>query len=160
MTLQIRRDDLSGAATQTLVAAHHAGMRETSPEDSCHVLDLDDLRDPSITFWSAWHGDDLAGIGALKDLGEGRGELKSMRVDDRFRGTGVGRAMLRHLVEVAAADGMTSLWLETGASDEFLPARRLYAAEGFSECGPFDAYVPDRHSVFMTRRLAATPAIT
>jgi putative acetyltransferase len=155
VTLQIRRDDLSGAATQALVAAHRAGMRATSPEDSCHVLDLEALRDPSITFWSAWEGDDLAGIGALKDLGEGRGELKSMRVDDRFRGTGVGRAMLRHLVAAASALGMRSLWLETGASEEFVPARRLYAAEGFTECGPFDAYVPDRHSVFMTRTLVA-----
>ena len=52
-----------------------------------------------------------------------RGELKSMRVDDRFlRHCGVGRAILRHIVAEARARGMTSLWLETGV-DRRLPAR-------------------------------------
>ena len=36
--------------------------------------------------WSAWRDDDLVGIGALAQLDAARGELKSMRVDDRFRG--------------------------------------------------------------------------
>lgn len=150
MTLQIRTDDLSGAATQALVALHLSGVHADSPEDSCHALDLDALRDPSITFLSAWSGDELAGIGALKDLGDGRGELKSMRVDDRFRGTGVGRALLRRLIEVARERGMTSLWLETGTMASFTPAQRLYASEGFRECPPFGDYRLDRHSMFMT----------
>lgn len=156
MTLQIREDDLSGVATQALVAVHLAGVHADSPEDSCHALDLDALRDPSITFLSAWEGDDLAGIGALKDLGGGRGELKSMRADDRFLGTGVGRAVLRQLIAVARERGMTSLWLETGTMPSFLPARRLYESEGFVPCPPFGDYRLDRHSMFMT--LALTPA--
>lgn len=151
--LEFREDDLSGDATRALIDAHVRGMREGSPEESCHVLDLDGLRDDSITFWSAWHGDELAGIGALRDLGDGRGELKSMRVDDRFRGTGVGRALLRHLIAQAQAWGLTSVWLETGAQDAFLPARRLYASEGFTDCPAFPPYRPDPASVFMTRGL-------
>ncbi|BDV31322.1 GNAT family N-acetyltransferase [Microbacterium terricola] len=152
-TLEIRVDDLSGDATRRLIAFHLDGMHATSPADSVHALDVDALRDPSITFWSAWIDGQVAGIGALKMLDTRRGELKSMRVDDRFRGSGVGRSILRHIVADARARGLASLWLETGATEEFVPARTLYAREGFVECGPFDGYVPDRHSVFMTLTL-------
>ncbi len=151
--IEIRADDLSGEATRRLIAAHLAGMHDTSPPESVHALDMEGLRHPSITFWSAWIGGELAGIGALKQLDAERGELKSMRVDDRFRGTGVGRAILRHIIDDARARGMTSLWLETGSTEEFLPAQRLYESEGFVLCGPFEGYVLDPFSVFLTRIL-------
>ena len=151
--IEIRVDDLSGDATRALITAHLAGMHDTSPPESVHALDLDGLRDPAITFWSAWSGAELAGIGALKRLDAQRGELKSMRVDDRFRGTGVGRALLRHIVEEARGRGMTSLWLETGSTEDFLPAQRLYESEGFVECGPFEGYALDPFSIFLTRTL-------
>ena len=151
--IEIRVDDLSGDATRALIAAHLSGMHDTSPPESVHALDIDGLRDPTITFWSGWINGQLAGIGALKRLDAQRGELKSMRVDDRFRGTGVGRALLRHIVQDARERGMTSLWLETGSTAEFLPAQRLYESEGFVACGPFEGYALDPFSLFMTRTL-------
>ncbi|MBN9178829.1 MAG: GNAT family N-acetyltransferase [Microbacterium sp.] len=162
MSLRIVVDDLTGAPTRALIAAHLAGMHENSPPESVHALDLGALTAPGITVWSAWRDDDLVGIGALAELdgdgdgdGDGarRGELKSMRVDDRFRGTGAGRALLRHIIAHARARGIQSLWLETGSEDAFIPARALYASEGFVECGPFAAYAPDPLSTFMTRTL-------
>jgi putative acetyltransferase len=128
-------------------------MHDTSPPESVHALDIDGLRHPSVTFWSAWIDGELAGIGALKTLDAERGEIKSMRVDDRFRGSGVGRALLRRIVSEARSRGMASLWLETGSPDEFLPAQRLYESEGFTRCGPFGGYTDDPFSVFMTRTL-------
>ena len=108
-------------------------MHDTSPPESVHALDIDGLRHPSITFWSAWIDGELAGIGALKTIDAERGELKSMRVDDRFRGSGVGRALLRHIVAEARERGMTSLWLETGQPRRTsCPAQRLYESEGFA----------------------------
>jgi putative acetyltransferase len=151
--IEIRVDDLSGDATRALITAHLTDMHDTSPPESVHALDLDGLRHPGITFWSAWVDGELAGIGALKRLDAQRGELKSMRVDDRFRGTGVGRALLRHIVQDARERGMTSLWLETGSTAEFLPAQRLYESEGFVECGPFEDYTLDPFSIFLTRTL-------
>lgn len=153
MTLRIVVDDLSREATRGLVAAHLTGMHALTPADSVHALDAGGLADPAITVWSAWQGDELVGIGALKQLDDARGELKSMRVDDRFRGTGAGRAILRHIMTEARARGIRSLWLETGAGDDFLPAQRLYASEGFVACGPFADYGPDPLSVFLTREL-------
>ncbi|MBN9213565.1 MAG: GNAT family N-acetyltransferase [Microbacterium sp. SCN 70-200] len=153
MTLRIAVDDLSGAPTRALLAAHLAGMQQGSPPESVHALDLAALRQPEITVWSAWRGDDLVGVGALKQLDASRGELKSMRVDERFLGTGAGRALLRHIMTAAAERGIRSLWLETGSEPAFAPARGLYASEGFVECGPFDGYLPDPLSTFMTREL-------
>ena len=152
-TIDIRVDDLSGEATRSLITRHLAGMHDSSPAESVHALDVDDLRHPSVTFWSAWIDDDLAGIGALKTLDAERGELKSMRVDDRFRGTGVGRALLVHILSAARECRLTSLWLETGVTEDFAPARRLYESAGFTGCGPFDQYTDDPFSVFMTRAL-------
>lgn len=152
-TIEIRVDDLSGDAVRALIAAHLQGMHATSPPESVHALDIDGLRHPSITFWSAWVDGALAGIGAMKAIDDERGELKSMRVDDRFRGSGVGRVILRHIMAAARERGMTSLWLETGSPDEFIPAVRLYQSEGFTICGPFEGYTDDPMSVFMTRSL-------
>lgn len=151
--IDIRADDLTDEASRRLVARHLAGMHDSSPPESVHALGIDELRQPSISVWSAWVDGDVAGIAALKQLDARRGELKSMRVDDRFLGTGVGRALLRHVVAEAARRGMTSLWLETGATPDFVPAQRLYASEGFTDCGPFEDYALDPHSVFMTRAL-------
>ena len=80
-----------------------------------------------------------------------RGELKSMRVADAFRGTGVGRGILRHILGEAAAMGLTSVWLETGSTPEFVPAARLYESEGFVRCGPFADYRDDPLSLYFTR---------
>ena len=153
MSLRIIVDDLTGAATRALIAAHLAGMHENSPPESVHALDLRALTAPGITVWSAWRDDDLVGIGALAQLDAARGELKSTRVDDRFRGTGAGRALLRHIVAEARARGIQSLWLETGSEDAFIPARALYASEGFTVCGPVEGYALDPLSTFMTREL-------
>jgi putative acetyltransferase len=152
-TIEIRPDDLTGADTRRLIAFHLDGMHDTSPPESVHALDIEGLLHPSISFWSAWIGPELAGIGALKTLDAQRGEVKSMRVDDRFRGFGVGRALLRHIVGIARVRGMTSLWLETGSTAEFLAAQRLYESEGFVDCEPFEDYGPDPFSIFMTRAL-------
>jgi putative acetyltransferase len=146
-------DDLSGEATRGLIARHLAGMHANSPPESVHAFDIDKLKYPDVTFWSAWQGDQLAGCGALKRLDDERGEIKSMRVVDAFLGRGVGRAMLDHLVAQARARGMRSLWLETGSTAAFTPALRLYESAGFVRCGPFEGYVEDPFSVFMTRTL-------
>src|SRR5437868_2807812 len=95
--LRFQVDDLKGARTRALIARHLAGMRASSPPESVHALDVDQLRQPGVTFWSAWLGDDIAGCGALKQLDAHRGELKSMRIADAFLGRGFGRAMLEHL---------------------------------------------------------------
>lgn len=149
----LRVDDLTGEPTRRLIERHLQGMHANSPAESVHAFDIDKLKDASVTFWSAWRGDEIAGCGALKQLTATSGEIKSMRVADAYLGQGVGRIMLEHIMVQARARGMTSLWLETGSAPAFLPALKLYESAGFVRCGPFGTYKPDPFSIFMTRTL-------
>ena len=118
-----------------------------------HALDLEGLRRPEVTFWSAWQGPELVGCGALKELDSGHAEIKSMRTVTAHLRKGVAAAMMRHMLEAARQRSYKRLSLETGAPDAFGPARKLYASFGFRECRPFADYVEDPYSVFMTLEL-------
>lgn len=153
LPVTFRLDDLAGEPTRALIARHLAGMRANSPPGSVHAFDIDQLRRPDLTFWSAWVEESIAACGALRRIDAVRGEIKSMRVADEFLGRGIGRALLEHLIAEARAGGLKSLWLETGSSPAFTPAIRLYESAGFARCGPFDGYVDDPFSVFLTREI-------
>ena len=120
---------------------------------SAHALDLGALKSPDIQFWSAWEGDQVIGIGALKRLSENHAEIKSMHTQSAHRRKGVGSVMLRHVVSAARQSGYIRVSLETGSWPYFTAARELYKRYGFVECPPFADYCPDRNSVFMTLEL-------
>ncbi len=152
-TVTLRVDDLTSPAVCGLVARHLDGMQAETPAGQVHALGMERLRGAEVTFWSAWVGDALVGCGALRRLDDTRGELKSMRVTDPWRGKGVGRAILTHIVDHARALGLRSLWLETG--EPFVDARRLYERAGFRYCGAFGDYTEGGFGVFMTLDLEA-----
>ena len=147
-------DDLSGPAIRALLEAHLRHMHTLSPPESVHAMDVDRLRAPDVTFWSAWEAGVLLGCGALRELDPRHGEVKSMRTIDAHRGRGVAAGILAHLLERARDRGYTRLSLETGSMPAFAPARRLYARAGFEPCGPFGDYTLDPNSVYMTKVLA------
>ncbi len=152
--MEIRIDDLTGPEIQSLLAEHLRFMYEISPPESVHALDLDELRQPEITFWSAWDDDgDLMGCGALKALGAAEGEIKSMNTVSRHRRKGVARQLLEHIITVARIRGYKLLYLETGSEPEFAPARQLYTSLGFTICPPFADYTDDPLSTYMTLTL-------
>lgn len=155
MTFRIEVDDLSLPAIQALLNEHLQSMYSLSPPESVHALDLEKLRKPGITFWSAWDGSLLIGCGALKELDPKHGEIKSMRTPVALRRKGAGRAILAHIVEVARSRSYERLSLETGSHEAFRPAQKLYESFGFTYCGPFGDYAEDPNSVFMTMRLPA-----
>jgi len=133
-----------------LLQTHVTRARAETAPGSAHALDLSGLRAPEVSFWSAWEGQTLVGVGALKRLAADHGEVKSMHTEEAARGRGVGSAMLRHIMAAARARGMSRLSLETGSWPYFEAARSLYARHGFVECGPFGDYREDPNSVFMT----------
>lgn len=152
-TLHIREDDLSGPEVIALLQLHLDEMHQWSPPESVHAMPAERLRAPDVAFYAAWHGERLAAVGAIKQLDIAHGELKSMRAHPDYRGKGAGRAMLDHLLAVARARGYQWVSLETGRPEPFLPARRLYEANGFAECPPFGDYVSDDFSICLTRTL-------
>lgn len=151
--LEIRRDDLSGPEIRALLEEHLRNMHSISPPESVHALDLAGLRKPEITFWTVWSKSQLLGCGALRQIDHRHGEVKSMCTAALRRREGVGKVMLRHIVEEATARGYLRLSLETGSQAAFEPARKLYESFGFAYCAPFDTYHEDPNSVFMTRLL-------
>lgn len=149
----IRPDDLRGPEIAALLRAHLDYAIAHTPPESIHALDLGRLRVPEITFWTAWHGAELLGCGALRELNASEGEVKSMHTAARHRGKGIGTAMVRHIVAEARRRRYARLYLETGAYAGFAAARALYAKEGFVSCGHFGDYADDPNSAFMKREL-------
>ena len=147
--IEIRPDDLTSPEMAALISAHARTMLAASPPESCHFLPIDGLRHPSITVWGLWDDGELLGCGALRDLGDGTGEIKSMHTREVARGRGLGRQMLEHILAEAKRRAYTALYLETGSMDAFLPARALYLRYGFAACGPFGDYAEDPNSLFM-----------
>jgi putative acetyltransferase len=136
----IREDDLSSSKTRELVRLHLEGMHAHSPPDCVFALDSSGLTAPQVTVWTVWYSDMIAGIGALKDLGDRAGELKSMRTHPDFLRQGVACALLDHIIEAARARGMIRLSLETGTGSYFEPALSLYRRRGFVDGEAFADY--------------------
>jgi putative acetyltransferase len=151
--VRMQVDDLSDERVQALIMNHLESMALHSPPESRHALHFDGLRQPDVTFWSAWEGEELVGCGALKELGAAHGEIKSMKTDPRHVRKGVARQVLAHIIDVAKERGYTRLSLETGSMAAFAPARRLYESFGFTYCEPFAHYKHDPNSMFMTKEL-------
>jgi putative acetyltransferase len=151
--IEICEDDLTGEQTLALLALHLAGMHANSPPGTCFALDLSGLQAPGITIWSAWSGDRIAGIGALKRLGAGEAEIKSMRTHPDHLRRGVAGILLHHIVAIARHEGIERLHLETGTGPAFEPALALYRAHGFVNGPPFGDYTPSAFNQFLYRAL-------
>ena len=133
-----------------LIAAHLAHSWETTPETSIHTLETDALRGPGMAFWLLRDRDGAAlGCGALKELGGGLGEVKSIHTAEAARGRGVGGRIVGHIIAEARLRGYAALFLETGSMDAFAASRALYARHGFIPCPPFGDYAEDPNSAFM-----------
>ncbi len=152
--IDIREGGLELPAVQAMLRAHLDQMHANSPRGSVHALDLTGLSGPDVRFWTAWRGDELMGCGALRTLDPQHGEIKSMRtLPDHLR-SGVGAAIVGHILTAARAAGMTRLSLETGSGDAFEPAHALYRRFGFTPCDAFGDYREgDPFSRFMSRAL-------
>jgi putative acetyltransferase len=145
----LREDDLTGEEVRWLLAYHLAKAHENSPPGHVFALDLSGLRAPGVTVWSAWRGAALVGIGALKLLGDGSGELKSMRTHPEHLRTGVAAALLDHIITEARQRGLWRLSLETGSGPAFEPALALYRKRGFIDGEAFADYARSEFSQFL-----------
>lgn len=140
-----------------MLATHLGFSRAVTPAGYAFALDVDQLVDPAVTFFSARRQGQLLGIAALRRLDAAHGELKSMHTREAERGRGVGRALVEHIVAFAGRAGYRRLSLETGTTEEFAAARALYARIGFEPCGAFGEYRPSPHNTFMSLSLDAAP---
>ena len=155
MSIRIQSANLDTPEFAAMIDTHAELMLSLSPPGSCHFLPMDGLRTPDVTVWEMRDGDELVGCGALQELSQTHGEVKSMHMLSRRRGAGLGRKMLDHILAESRARGYTRLSLETGSMEGFKPSRTLYHSCGFDICPPFSSYVEDPNSVFMSLELSA-----
>lgn len=153
MSWRFFEGELDREDVRNLLDQHFSEMRAGSPPDACHVLPIDGLRAPEIRFFSLREDGRLLGCGALKRLEPGHGEIKSMRTADAARGRGIGKALLDHIVASARAEGISRLSLETGSTEQFAAALRLYEREGFEPCEPFGGYADTPFTRFFTKAI-------
>jgi putative acetyltransferase len=147
--MRIAPGDLDDPRVLALLRRHLEGMHASSPPGTVFALDLAGLKAPGISFFAAWDGDTLLGMGALKALDPVSGEIKSMRTDAAHLRKGVGAAMLEHLIGIARERGYRRISLETGSGPAFEPALALYRKRGFVNGeafadyreGPFNQYL-------------------
>jgi putative acetyltransferase len=153
MSWTFHEGELAHEDVRALLGQHFAEMRAGSPPSACHVLPADELKSPTIRFFTLRETGILLGCGALKRLEPGHGELKSMRTADAALGRGVGKALLDRLIATARSEAMTRISLETGSTPQFAAALRLYEREGFESCGPFGGYRDTPFTRFYTKTL-------
>lgn len=145
--MDIRPGDFDDPRELALLRLHLQDMRATP--GTSYALDLSGLKAPSISFFTAWDGDALLGMGAIKQLDARSGEIKSMRTDPAHLRKGVAAAILEHLIALARARGYARVSLETGSGEAFEPALALYRGRGFAngpvfgdyEAGPFNQFL-------------------
>jgi len=148
--MDIRRDDPTAPHVVDLLAFHLAEMRGAADPAFAFALDAGGLSSSAVTFWTAWQGETLAGFAALRQLALDHGEVKSMRAAPGARRTGIGRALLRHVIAEAHVRHYRRLSLETGTAELHVPAVALYRSTGFIDTGPFADYRPSPHNQFLT----------
>lgn len=157
MTSEIRIADLEAPETLALLDLHLRGMHAFSPPGSVHALDVSALRRPGVTVWGLYRDGRLAGIGALRLLDCSQGEVKSMRTHPDFLRSGVGAALLEHIIGEARSRGLRRLSLETGTGNAFDPALALYRRRGFEPGAAFGGYAESDFNRFLHLDLPAEP---
>lgn len=147
-------DDPAREDVRGLVQVHREWSLQQTPSEFSFSVDPHAVAESGITLFSARTSDgELLGIGGLKQLDPGHGEIKTMHTAAGSRGRGVGRALLDALLDEARRRGYTRVSLETGTGDAFRPARGLYESAGFRPGPPFGGYANTDYNLCMSLQL-------
>jgi putative acetyltransferase len=147
--MRIKPGDFDDPKVKNLLRHHLEGMHANSPPGHVFALDWSGLQIPGISFYTLWDDDELLGCGALKDHGNGTGEIKSMRTEPSYLRKGVGERLLLHIVAESKRRSFTRLSLETGSGPVFEAAHALYLKHGFTIGGAFADYVKSEFNQFL-----------
>ena len=140
---------------RALVAALNEYLIPLTPRQFQFQLTVEQMAEPKVTLFVAREDDGSAvGMGALKNHGDGVGEVKRMFTLPRVRGQRVGAAILRRIEDLAREQGISRLVLETGEAPGFEPAYRVYERGGFATCGAVLNYPDSGHSRFYDKQIS------
>jgi GNAT superfamily N-acetyltransferase len=148
--IAITRERPDTADAMLLIGKLEAVLRPHYAPESRHGYSVEKLVRENVHFFVLRAEGEPAGCGGIQFY-PAFGELKRMFVRQRWRGGGLGRALLEHLAAHARANGRHLLRLETGIHQH--EAIRLYERWGFARIAAFPPYRPDPVSVFYEKRL-------
>ncbi len=97
--------------------------------------DFTSVRPPKGIIYMIETDENAVGMGALRELSEGVGEIKRMYIRPEYRGRGLGKKLLKKLIEKAREFGYTVLRLDT--ADFMTAAQNLYRSAGFKEINEY-----------------------
>src|SRR5215470_13609142 len=147
----IQTGDPTSPAARELIERLDSLMTSLYPAESNHLLSVEELRQPNVTFLTASVDGEVAGCGAFVNQGGEYAEIKRMFVSPEFRGLKLGRRILEELETLARASGLELARLETCVYQS--EALLLYDKAGYYRRGPFGDYFEDPLSVFMEKEL-------
>ena len=87
------------------------------------------IKPPEGIFLLAYIDKKIAGMGAIRKLGNGLGEIKRMYNRSIFRGKGIGKKMVYHLLEKGNDYGCT--WFALNTPKFAYAAQHIYKSVGF-----------------------------
>lgn len=124
-----------------LIAELDAHLKALYPSESRHGFSVERLVADGVPFFLLRVDGAPAGCGAVKLFRSEYAEIKRMYMRPQFRGTGLARRLLEHLIGFAASQGAELVRLETGIHQP--AAIALYERAGFRRIAPFGEYRED-----------------
>ncbi len=95
--LRLQCDDPSSPDVRTLIEQLDSYLSRLYPRESNHLLSVDSLREPNVTFLTARLNGKVVGCGAFVNRAGEYAEIKRMFVLPECRGMGLGRRILEEL---------------------------------------------------------------
>jgi GNAT superfamily N-acetyltransferase len=86
---------------------------------------------PESVVYILYYKKHIAGMGSIKRTSDEFSEIKRMYVKPKFRGKGIGRALMTKLLDTASEFGINKLRLDTGPFMK--SAQKIYRKAGFYE---------------------------
>jgi putative acetyltransferase len=150
-----RPDEPQVAQLLAALDQHLAGLYAP---DANHILGIEALLEPGITFLTARRAGRLLGCGAARRMpaepatdGVTYGEIKRMFVSPPARGERIGARLLARLEAALRADGFGLALLETGRDQT--EAVLLYERAGYTRRAAFGGYPDNGLSYFYAKAL-------
>lgn len=151
MRIQISSARPDSLHASQLIEELEATLAPLYPAESRHGYNVEQLLKASVAFFIAHVDDNPAGCGGVQLYDLAYAEIKRLYVRPQYRGLGLAKRLLQHLVNVSEQRGIRVLRLETGIHQT--DAISLYEHLGFQRIPPFGTYQEDPLSVFFEKRL-------
>ena len=154
-SVTIRREHPASQAAKQLIAELDEYLDALYPKESQHGYSVEKLIEQEVQLFLLYDQDRPAGCAGVQffpgdnEQDSTYGELKRMYVRSEYRGRGFGKLLLDHIEAIAAANGVSTVRLETGIYQP--EATGLYEKCGYHRIPPFRDYPPTTPSASATR---------